>query len=392
MARTHPPSAVTSGGALGALLRNHPQRAFTAIVGALCAMLVLVGNWTEPTALVLELGLCAAAASSGWRLVGGGIATGLLLAAVALTTAQGSRFSILSVTLVLIVASAQGRWSLVALFAAWYVPLLAFIEATGFANPTAYLAAAGAWTLFLALGVLVGAVVHRQIHTRERLALANQEAMQGQRRSIARDLHDTVAHATTAIVMRAETAKLHADPALVADLDYIATVGRNSLRDLRGMLAAMRSDDGEPAGYGSLSTESFEDLLERRVADLTKAGYQVRVLAQADTTALPESIRGTLNHVVSEAAANIERHARPGSDCALMIDVSDAAVDFVASNATGGRSAVPSNHFGLIGLEERVGALGGTVQVVSREPQWVLRVQLPLIGGAEQVHVVGEPA
>jgi signal transduction histidine kinase len=363
--------------------RRPPSGLLAAAAAGLFALVGLAyGDWTHPVALAIELAICLAAGSSGRWLVGGGIATGLMLALLMAVPLDAARFSTLTVTIVVLVASSGGRWALLALFTAWYVPILAVIEAGGFAPLASLLAAASAWLFVLALCAGAGWFVHRQLRAWESLERDHSLSLQAQRRAIARDLHDTVAQATTSIVVRAEAAKLRpaTDPELVADLDYIATVGRNGLRDLRGLLTAMRSEEGDSTANVGLRNETFAEVLDRQVAELTAAGFDVRVLVQADVTALPESIRYTLNHVISEASNNVLRHARPGSDCAFMVGASAQELEVLVSNEVGGRSTVPTNRFGLIGLSERVGALGGTLEVVSRAPKWVLRVRLPLIG------------
>lgn len=364
--------------------------AFVLTVAALFAVSLLVfGAWSRPADLLVEVALCLAAGSSGRWLVPGGVVTGVLLTGLALFSLETPRFSTLTVQLVFLAGSSRGRWLVTALFAVWYLPVLAMIEAGGYSSPDRYLAALGVGMFGFGLSVTIGWFIHRQVRARERLALDHSLALTAQRQAIARDLHDTVAQATTAIVLRAESAKLRpgTGPELLADLDDIATVGRNSLRDLRGMLRAMRSAGNDAVPDLALRTTSFRELLDGQVAMLTEAGFDVRVLVQFRPEQLPESIGYTLNCVLSEATTNILRHARPGSRCAIMVTASASELEILASNEVGGRTPVPSNRFGLIGLTERVSALGGTVDVLSRERDWVLQVRLPLIPDAASTNV-----
>nr|WP_300150691.1 histidine kinase [Propionicimonas sp.] len=362
--------------------------AFT-VAGLFAVSILAFGDWSRPGELAVEVALCLAAGSSGRWLVPGGITTGVLLSALALLSLEAPRFSTLTVQLVFLVAGSRGRWLVIALFAVWYLPVLAMLEAGGFSQPDRYLAALGVGVFGLGLAVTIGWFIHRQVRARERLTLDHSRALTAQRQAIARDLHDTVAQATTAIVLRAESAKLRpeADPELLVDLDYIATVGRNSLRDLRGMLRAMRSAGNDAVPDLALRTTSFRELLDAQVAVLTEAGFDVRVLVQVRPEQLPTSIGYTLNCVLSEATTNILRHARPGARCAIMVSASASELEILVSNEVGGRTPVPSNRFGLIGLTERVSALGGTVDVLSRERNWVLQVRLPLIPDAAMTSV-----
>lgn len=353
----------------------------TAVVGlAFAATLLIVGDRSQPGALALELALCLATGSSGRWLVVGGIAAGMLMGLLLAVPLEDTRLSLLTVPMVLLVASSRGRWLLVALLAAWYLPILGIIESGSLTDLTRYPAGLSAWAFALALSVLIGWQAHRVTHARDRLSRENAVALKAQRRAIARNLHDTVAQATTAIVVRAEAAKLRrgTDPELIEDLDYIASVGRHSLRDLRGMLVAMRNDDDGAQPAIALRTETVSEVLDKQVSVLTDAGFDVRVLVQADLDAPPESIRYTLNCVISEAATNILRHGRPGSDCAIMIADADGELEIVVRNETGGRSPVPTNQLGLIGLAERVHALGGEVETLAQDRSWVLQVRIPL--------------
>lgn len=352
----------------------------TAVVGlAFAATLLIVGDRSQPSALALEVALCLATGTSGRWPVGGGIATGMLLGFLLAVPLEDTRLSLLTVPMVLLVASSRGRWLLVALFAAWYLPILGLIESGSPADLARYVAGLSVWAFALALSVLIGWQTHWLTRARDRLSREQAVALKAQRRAIARNLHDTVAQATTAIVVRAEAGKLRpgVDPELIEDLDYIASVGPHSLRDLRGMLVAMRTDDGAQPAI-ALRTETVSEMLDKQVSGLTNAGFAVRVLVQADIDAPPESIRYTLNCVISEAATNILRHGRPGSDCAIMIADADDELQIVVRNETGGRSPVPTNQFGLIGLAERVHALGGEVETLAQDRSWVLQVRIPL--------------
>ncbi|MFT3861445.1 sensor histidine kinase [Micropruina sp.] len=384
MSPTDPHLAAALRGPLWRRPNRIPRGSLTATAGLLVAISVLLfGDWSSPVTGLLEIALCIAAGSSGRWLLGGGTATGVLLSLLSAYPLDVSRPSTLAVVLVPVVASSRGSWKLLGLFVAWYLPILALIESGGLAH---YVGGLTAWTFALGIAVLVGWQSHRLTLARDRLTRDRALALRAQRRAIARDLHDTVAQATTAVVVRAEAGKLRpgADPETIADLDYIASVARHSLRDLRGMLAAMRAADGEAEPATTLHTETLDQLLDRQVAALKHAGFDVRVLVQARVDELPESVRYTLNCVVSEATTNILRHARPGSGCAVMIGDSDDELDVVVRNETGGRSPVPTNQFGLVGIGERVRALGGSIEAGARGGTWILQVRIPLAPPAVQ--------
>ena len=352
------------------------------VVGLLFAVLLAgFGDSTEPLGVALEVALCLAAGFSGRWPIGGGIAAGLLLSGMALVgPLEDSRFSTMILPLVLLTLASRGAWRATVLFAAWYLPVLGFIESAGMPGTTAFWTGVGAWTFIFGLATVAGWFLDRQSRAQRRLSRHHEQALRAQRRAIARDLHDTVAQAMTAMVIRAESRKIatDADPTAADDLEYIAVMGRQGLRDLQSMLAAMRSDEQEAPAPVALRQETFNEVLEAQTSALTRAGFTVRTLIQTPVDALPESIRYTLNCVVSEAATNILRHARPGSHCAIMVADSPSELEIVVSNEIGGKSPVPTNRLGLIGLTERVHTLNGSIETQLHESTWVLQVALPL--------------
>lgn len=72
------------------------------------------------------------------------------------------------------------------------------------------------------------------------------------------------------------------------------------------------------------------------------------------------------------------KHAPPGAHCSIMVDMDSTGVEAVFSNprsASSSRKAVGG--LGLIGATERVQALGGELQTLASDDQWVLTVAIP---------------
>lgn len=227
---------------------------------------------------------------------------------------------------------------------------------------------AGAWS--------IGRAVRERRRYAERAAADRvARAVADERLRIARDLHDIVAHGLSLIVVRAATAGhvIDARPeearSALADIE---TVGRAGLGDMRRMLAVLRSEAAPDAGGAETQEPGCLDLEPApglsRLADLAGqlrlAGVEVDLDVRADD-ALPQGVSLAAYRIVQEALTNVARHAAPakcrvtvarlGSD--LEVEVVDDGSRGVAAGPPTGEPASPGH--GLIGMRERVRALGG---------------------------------
>ncbi|HSP29068.1 MAG TPA: sensor histidine kinase, partial [Ilumatobacteraceae bacterium] len=210
---------------------------------------------------------------------------------------------------------------------------------------------------------------------RERELLAEQRVV-AERTRIARDLHDVVAHSVSVMVIQAAAARrnLTSSPEQAAEaIEAIESTGRQTMGELRSILGVLRAaePDASLAPQPSLSRlESFAGL----------DGLPLTVTVEGDLTALPESVSATGYRLIQEALTNVRRHA--GSvdrvTVALRVDGDDVRIEIVDDGR--GAGALPdTDGFGLIGMRERVAAVGGTVEA---GPQpgggWRVRAVLPI--------------
>src|SRR6266850_5292403 len=166
-----------------------------------------------------------------------------------------------------------------------------------------------------------------------------------ERLRIARDLHDTVAHALVAINVRAGVAAhLHGSDEALKD---IMAVSSDALNDLRATLDLLRDADDPAPTAPTLDLASLTQLVERAKA----AGLDAEVNVQLNGHTIPIAVEQAGFRIVQEALTNVMRHAaasralvtlRVEAD-ALSIDVTD---DGNAGTPTGG------GH-GLRGMRER---------------------------------------
>ncbi len=229
--------------------------------------------------------------------------------------------------------------------------------------------AAAAALVFLALNVVDGfAAIHRILagallgpsSNDELVRLRADTARLGARADLARDLHDSVGHSVTAIVLQASAARrvLETDQAFVAGaLEAIEVQGRDAMDELDRVLAVLRD---EPSGMRPASgLGDIDDLVGRTRA----AGLPITLERRGDLAAVPPAIGREGYRVLQEALTNVLRHASGATTSAVVaagaegleiLVVNGPGVAIVPGRESGGR--------GLRGISERVGAVGGTLE------------------------------
>lgn len=191
---------------------------------------------------------------------------------------------------------------------------------------------------------------------------------------IAREHHDTLAHALVAINVRAGvTAHLGQDS--TAALTEIKHVSAEGLRDLRSTLDLLH-EHADPA-----PTTPAVDLaaLPRLLDGARASGLNADADIQLNGTAVPSSIGQAGYRIVQESLTNVLRHAH-AANARVGLRVVDHALEItVVDDAPGGR--VDGEGHGLRGMAERAAALGGRVSAGPRtEGGWCVLALLPLTG------------
>jgi signal transduction histidine kinase len=198
----------------------------------------------------------------------------------------------------------------------------------------------------------------------------------GERARLARDLHDVVAHHVSLIAVRAETAPYtcaELQPEAKIVLTDIATDARKALDELRGVLGILRrAEDGSRIRAPQPRLEDVAELVDTA----RNAGTSVRVTG--DLMVPVGNASGYVAYrVVQEALTNARRHA-PGSPVTLTV-MDDGPMIAVRVANRREPSADTTNRAGggLVGMRERVEALGGTLSVEMRGDQFVVEADLP---------------
>ncbi|MFI9008562.1 sensor histidine kinase [Actinosynnema sp. NPDC053489] len=241
-----------------------------------------------------------------------------------------------------------------------------------------------------AMGEFVGA---RRAYNREleqRLKLLETERDQqariavGEERSrIARELHDVVAHAVSVMVVQADGAgyAIRSNPDLAeAAVRTIADTGRQALTELRRLLGVLRSED--QSGTQWVPQPDAGDLHEL-TENCRAAGLPVRLETAGDLSALPAGLGLGVYRIVQEALTNTLKHAGAGATATVRVAQAGDRVEVeVADDGFGTPHdlVAVSGGNGLIGMRERAGVLGGTLEAGPNPGGgWRVRAVLPLV-------------
>ncbi|MFB7499876.1 sensor histidine kinase [Streptomyces sp. NPDC056161] len=182
-----------------------------------------------------------------------------------------------------------------------------------------------------------------------------------QRTEFARDLHDFVAHHVTGIVVQAQGALAIADrrPELVRPaLERIEQAGAEAVTSMRHMVGMLRDADGQPALAPLAGIAEVHALVEGFAG---VGGAQARLDTEGAFDDLPVEVTTTAHRVVMEALTNVRRHAHRCTRVTVHMSRSADAVT-VRVTDDGRPRQTGGGGFGLRGLAERVGLIGGRVE------------------------------
>jgi signal transduction histidine kinase len=207
---------------------------------------------------------------------------------------------------------------------------------------------------------------------RARAAVANERAR------IARDLHDVVAHNVSVMVVQAAAAEevLARDPERArAPLVAIQETGAQAITEMRRLLGILRADD-EQHGLGRQPGLAGLDAL---AGDFRDAGLHVEVAVEGDRSAVPPGVDLAAYRIVEEALTNALKHAG-GARTRVSVRHGDGAIDLEIEDDGPGPDGGEGGH-GLIGMHERAGLYGGTLESGPRVGGgFAVRARLPLEG------------
>ncbi|MFJ2607705.1 sensor histidine kinase [Streptomyces sp. NPDC091279] len=268
----------------------------------------------------------------------------------------------------------------------WFVPFAAITTAVGLTAPP------------LLLGLYVGARRRLMESLRERADSLERElqllaeraeeraewARNEERTRIAREMHDVVAHRVSLMVVHAAALQAVArkDPEkAVRNAALVGDMGRQALTELREMLGVLRRGDGAEPGERSVPLAAvgvaaaaaasravaegegpgLAELAEL-VGQSAAAGMVVELSVEGEGRGYAAAVEQTAYRVVQEALTNVHKHAA-GAKTRVRLAHRGAEIAMQVENEPPGEVAssarLPSGGNGLLGMRERVVALGG---------------------------------
>lgn len=320
--------------------------------------LALAYGRRAPVAVLAVTGLCAV----GYQAAGFDVAAVAFLFAVYAAMRAGHRIVTVAVSVVVLAAL-----PLAALASGLHDTGEAFAQARG-ALQIAWLIAAGA-----AGEALRQAEQRADEAERTREETARRRADE-ERLHIARELHDSLTHQISVIKVQSEAAVhvAHKRGEQVPEaLLAIREAGREASRELRATLEALRDDDTTPP-HG---LDDVPDLVERA----GRTGLEATLTIEGRRHDVPTAVGRTAYRIVQESLTNIARHADAGTASVHI----DYRLDTLAIRIDDDGKATPDSAqepgIGLLGMRERVTALGGRLRAAPRgEGGFTVQAELPV--------------
>ncbi len=236
------------------------------------------------------------------------------------------------------------------------------------------------YALGVACGWLVGYMVliqKRLADNRDRILRERADrAASDERRRIAREIHDVIAHSLSITMLNVTGARR----ALEQDRDVDEAVealsdaerqGRQAMTEIRSIVHVLGAEENRkptapPPGAGDLGA-----LLD----DYRKAGVHISSRIDGDLAALPEPVSAALYRIAQESLANVVKHSE-AKRASVSVAAGDPVTIVVSNPVTGSR---PRRHdgTGIAGMTQRAALLGGHLETEHGRGTWTVRATLP---------------
>jgi signal transduction histidine kinase len=261
-------------------------------------------------------------------------------------------------------------------------PWLDFLIRDGEAPSAAVLAGLAAWLLVLLGGAEI--VRFRRERAAEAIRMREEESLRRateERLRIARELHDALGHHLSLINVQSGVA-LHLNEDLPeqarTSLSAIKQASKEALIELRSVLDILREQGEQAPRFPTSTLARLGDLVSQAAA----AGLEVRTEIEGDVRPLPFGVDVAAFRIVQEALTNVTRHA-PGATATVRLANGERDLTVQIDDDGGGSTThgTVGTGKGIVGMRERVDALGGELEVGHRPGGgFRVRVRLPLDG------------
>ncbi|MGA4840406.1 sensor histidine kinase [Streptomyces sp. G45] len=199
-------------------------------------------------------------------------------------------------------------------------------------------------------------------------------AVAAERARIARELHDVVAHNVSVMVVQADGAAYVLDAAPDQAKQALATIsgtGRQALAEMRRLLGVLRT--GEPEESGEYVPQPDVEQLNELIEQVRGAGLPVDFKVEGTPRPLPSGVELTAYRIVQEALTNTRKHGGENAGASVRLVYFDDGLGLLVEDDGKGAphelyedGGADGRGHGLIGMRERVGMVGGTLDAGPR--------------------------
>lgn len=235
--------------------------------------------------------------------------------------------------------------------------------------------------VFTEVGWLLGVLIRNQalLLVKERQAQAEREtqAAAEERRRIAREVHDVIAHSLSVTLLQITGARRaladHDIDDAVDALTDAERIGRQAMADIRKTVGLLSSEPSKTTAEPGIA--EIDDL----IADFRRAGMPVEYRFNGELPAVTAVTAATglgLYRVAQESLANIAKHA-PGAGADVSVDVGAGRVALAIRNDLRGAPKLGAGT-GLLGMRQRIEQLGGWLNAGPDDKGWIVHAEIPV--------------
>lgn len=240
---------------------------------------------------------------------------------------------------------------------------------------------AGLYSVFFILPLALRLTWEQKQATVQEYDRYRQEAEES-KRALARELHDTLArHISVTGLATQQGLEAQTLTDKNKALGTIEESSHKTLVDLRLLIRATRGEQNlTQLPETSAATLNLKETLAQARQALQQRGFTLDERISIKTADLPEGIQPTFHKLIQEIRYNAEKYATPGSTITIRAKPSLTGVTVTTSNPVKAHKPKKKQGtgYGLVGISERIRALGGTIRYGEKDGTWSLTIHLPL--------------
>ncbi|MHC9295454.1 sensor histidine kinase [Mycobacterium sp. LTG2003] len=241
--------------------------------------------------------------------------------------------------------------------------------------------------IFLVL-MVISLLIHHMLKTQQRLLAVEQQAKDSvrehatseERRRIAREIHDVVAHSMSITLLHLTAARRGLQQQgdmseVISALVDAERIGRSAMTDIRRTIGLLETGPTSPT-----SEPSIDDVVDL-IHDFEVAGLSLDYQIIGSTDHVSPSTGLAVYRICQEALANVVKHA-PQAKADMLLEISSSSIVVSIGNECHRSPAVtnpdPVGGRGISGMKQRAELLGGSVIAGRHRSRWTVEARIPL--------------